>query len=200
MLGLLHKELAISASKKLEELQEIWATDHGPITGSEAPERGLAREVPLNGEFFGNPGDDTNWKETHDRIAKGEFVALLYLGYIRMVLLQVRNRILTASAMYILLLWALTSYPFLNHHYVLIGLSCIIALLAASTIFIYAQMHRDDILSRTTETHSGKLDADFFTKVISMVDLPFLTLIASQFPEISNLVFSWLEPGLSSVR
>jgi hypothetical protein len=44
------------------------------------------------------------------------------------------------------------------------------------------------------------LDADFFTKILSMVGIPLLTLIASQFPEISNVVFSWLEPGLSTMK
>jgi hypothetical protein len=199
-LGELHRTLAESAKNKLAELQKLWAKDHGPITGYEAPERGLSGEIPLNREFFEKPGDEAKWKAAHDRMAKEEFVALLYLGYIRMVLLQIRNRILTAAAIFVLLLWALTSYPFLNRHYILIGLSCIMGVLATAVIWIYAQMHRDEVLSRTTETQTGKLDADFFVKILSMVGLPLLTLVASQFPEVSNVIFSWLEPGLSSMR
>ena len=61
-------------------------------------------------------------------------------------------------------------------------------------------MHRDEILSRTTETETGKLDSGFFEKVIPVVGLPLLTLIASQFPEFSNLIFSWLQPGLSHIQ
>jgi hypothetical protein len=133
-------------------------------------------------------------------MAMEEFVALLYLGYIRMVLLQIRTRIITATGMYILLLWALTSYPFLNHHSIIIGLTCLLIALATSVIWMYSQMHRDEILSRTTEGTPGKLDTDFFTKILSMVGIPALTLIASQFPEVSNTIFSWLEPGLSSIK
>jgi hypothetical protein len=199
-LGTLHQELAHSAEGKLAELQKLWEQDIGPITGSEMPERGVSREVPMNREFFDKPEDEDKWTLSQDRMAKEEFVALLYLGYIRMVLLQIRNRILTASTLYVLLLCALTSYPFLNHHYILIFLSCVMGMLAMAIVWIYAMMHRDDIMSRTTETQSGKLDADFFTKVLSMAGLPLLTHIASQFPEVSNLVFSWLEPGLSSAR
>ena len=98
------------------------------------------------------------------------------------------------------LLRLLTCYPFMNHHDVLIGLTCLLAVLAFAVIWVYSQMHRDEILSRTTETHSGKLDAAFFTKILPFVGIPLLTLDASQFPEISNVVFSWIEPGISSMR
>jgi hypothetical protein len=212
-LGKLHDALAKSAEAKLEELMAMWKTDHGPITGSEAEERGLYNEIPL--EKLEPPkapaplkapkspaaavsADD--WTQSLDRMAKEEFVALLYLGYIRMVLLQVRNRIMTATGMYVLLLWALTSYPFLNHHLVVMALTSLLGALSAGIIWTYAGMHRDDILSRTTQTTSGQLDAAFFTKVLGMVGLPVLTLIASQFPEVSSVVFSWLEPGLSTMK
>jgi hypothetical protein len=198
--GALHVQLAKSTANKLTDLQELWKKDFGPISGTETKERGLREELPLEKYEHGKPADKVQWRRTQDRMAKEEFVAMLYLGYIRMVLLQIRNRIMTASGMYILLLWSLTSYPFLNHHTIVIGLTCLMVGLAAVAIWIYSQMHRDDILSRTTETTSGKLGADFFTKILSMVGIPLLTLIASQFPEISNVVFSWLEPGLSTMR
>jgi len=198
--GVLNRELARSAQRKLQQLEELWAQDRGPITGNEQTERGLHQERPLDKYELENSTDRIDWNLGHDRMAMEEFVALLYLGYIRMVLLQIRTRIMTATAMYILLLWALTSYPFLNHHSIVIGLSCLLAGLSTAVSWIYSQMHLDDILNRTTETHTGKLGADFFTKILSMVGIPLLTLVASQFPEISNVVFSWLEPGLSSVK
>ena len=203
LMGLLHHEIASSALAKLMELREQWKKDFGPITGTDVKaegleNRGLREERPL--EKYELPGDADDWRVTHDRMAKEEFVALLYLGYIRLVLLQIRNRIVTAATMYILLLWALTSYPFLNRHTIVGFLTSVLIGLAASVIWIYAQMHRDEILSRTTETASGKLDADFYTKILSMVGIPLVTLIASQFPEVSNALFSWLEPGLSAMR
>jgi hypothetical protein len=210
LMGEVHQTLAHVASKKLAHLETLWAEDYGPITGWKETERGLSRGIPLNKGLFADSADPAappgaqkavdEWVKTNRRVADEEFVALVYLGYIRLVLLQIRTRIMTSSAMYVLLLWALTSYPFLNHHYVLVGLSCLMGTLAVVVIGIYSQMHRDDILSRTTETASGKLGADFFTKVLPVVGVPLLTLIASQFPEISNLIFSWLEPGLSSMK
>jgi hypothetical protein len=201
-LGSIHERLALTASEKLNGLQEIWSKDFGPITGTDVQERGLSQGLPLNPGLFDIKGQGFSgpWRESQDRVANEEFVALLYLGYIRMVLLQIRNRVLVASAMYVLLLWSLTSYPFLNHHYILVGLISLLVILSASSLWIYSQMHRDDILSRTTETHSGSLGLEFFLKVSSIIGIPLLTLIASQFPGVSNLVFSWLEPGLSSMK
>jgi hypothetical protein len=174
----------------------LWVTDHGAVTGSDQ-ERGMFLEEPIDKDLKDGPTDqETRRKKALDRMADEEFVALLYLGYIRMVLMQIRNRIMTAAAVYVLLLWSLTSYPWMNRHAILIGLSALLALISAAAIYIYAEMHRDDILSRATETTSGKLDTEFFGKIIPTIGIPLLTLIASQFPEFSNFIFSWLEPGL----
>ena len=189
-----HGALALSAKEKLKTLSDLYKQDIGPITGDRAKERGLAKELAL-AEMKGQDREDGL-----RRVAMEEFVALLYLGFIRMVLLQIRNRLMTAACLYVLLLWALTSYPLLNHHAILICLSLLLLVLAAVVIGVYAQMHRDEILSRTTETTSGELGSDFFAKVLGMVGLPLTTLIASQFPELSNLIFSWLEPGLASMK
>ena len=198
-LGIVQKKLAASATNKLSKLKQLYAQDHGPITGSVPIERGLRDEIPLEKREASDPASE-GWIKTMDRMASEEFVALLYLGYCRAVLLQIRSRVLTATGMYILLLWGLTSYPFLNHHYIVMGMAWLLFFMATAVIWVYSQMHRDDILSRTTETESGKLDGDFFVKMLSIVGIPLLTLIASQFPEIGGFLFSWFEPGLSSMH
>ncbi len=183
-----HEELARVATAKLVKLCEKWDMDQGAVTGREE-KRGLHNEYPIDKD---NPGRE----EALVRMADEEFAALLYLGYIRMALIQIRNRIVTASVTYVLLLWALTSYPWMNRHAILLALCLLLGLISAATVSIYAQMHRDDILSRTTETESGKLDPEFFGKVIPTIGIPLLTLIATQFPALSNFIFSWVEPGL----
>jgi hypothetical protein len=184
-----HRELARVASNKLWALRPKWGSDRGAITGPEE-QRGLHNEYPIKELKRGGR------EESLDRMAGEEFAALLYLGYIRMVLIQIRNRIVTASVTYVMLLWALTSYPWMNRHAILISLCLLLALISAATLYIYSAMHRDDILSRTTETKSGKLDPEFFGKVIPTIGIPLLTLVATQFPALSNFIFSWLEPGL----
>jgi hypothetical protein len=69
------------------------------------------------------------------------------------------------------------------------------------TVFIvFSQMHRDPILSRTTSTEPGKLDIGFYQKLISVLGVPIIGLLASQFPEISSFLFSWLEPSLQTLK
>ncbi len=153
-LGKVHQELKRVPEQKLSDLSTIYTNDHGPISGNQPIERGLDYEISLDKRDIKDPRS-SDWQSTLDRMGNEEFVALLYLGYIRMVLLQVRNRILTATAMYILLLWALTGYPFLNHHPIVIGLTCLLIFMASVVIWIYSQMHRDEILRRTTETEAG---------------------------------------------
>jgi hypothetical protein len=185
----LHRELGRVASKKLWTLRTEWDSDRGAITGTEE-KRGRHYEYPIK-EL-----KKAEREQSLDRMAGEEFAALLYLGYIRMVLVQIRNRIVTASVTYVLLLWSLTSYPWMNRHAILIWLCLLLALISAATLYIYSAMHRDDILSRTTETEPGKLDREFFEKVIPTIGIPLLTLVATQFPALSNFIFSWVEPGL----
>ncbi len=190
----LHNSVKIAAEGRLELLKASWQDDAGPLTGTEET-RGIHYLQKLD-DIKDLPLRTTVLK----RMGSEEFVALLYVGYISMVLIQIRHRIVRAAVMYILLMWALTCYPWMYRHTILIELSVLLIVLSATAIYIYSQMHRDEILSRTTETETGKLDSGFFEKVIPVVGLPLLTLIASQFPEFSNLIFSWLQPGLSHIQ
>lgn len=192
LLQKLYTSLALEADRKLKVLKGQWKLDHGPLTGPQ-DERGWHNcEKPCDAK--------AGQEATLQRQADEEFVAMIYLTYIRSALVQIRNRVGTAAGLYILLLWALTGYPWMNRHGILLQMSALLGLLAVVTILIYAEMQKDDILSRTTQTEAGKLDSQFFTKILSVVGIPALTLLASQFPEFSNLIFSWIEPGLSSMR
>jgi hypothetical protein len=129
-----------------------------------------------------------------------EWVALIYVHYIRLILVQIRTRLATAAMLYILIVWAVTSYPFINRHALTIGLSGLLGILAAIVISTYASINRDPILSRTINERPGHLDVDFLWKTASMVGIPILGLLASQFPEVSSFLFSWIEPGLNTVK
>lgn len=72
--------------------------------------------------------------------------------------------------------------------------------LAAAAAVVYAQMHRDSILSRITGTVPGKLGGDFWLRLASVAGLTLLGLLAYQFPQVSNLLFSWIEPALQALK
>jgi hypothetical protein len=185
--GKVQDRMACVGQALLLYLQQQWADEVDLVT---APDR-LDKPTPGNG---GQSPTDLLRK-----IAE-EWVALIYIHYTRLVLVQIRTRLATAAMLYVLLVWAITSYPFMNRHALTIGLSALLGILALVTISTYASINQDPILSRTINVQPGKLDIDFFWKTASMVGVPFLGLVASQFPEVSRFLFSWIEPGLTGVR
>jgi len=61
-------------------------------------------------------------------------------------------------------------------------------------------MHRDATLSHVTNTKPGELGSDFWFKVLGFGLAPLLGLLTTVFPSISDFVFSWLQPGLQSIK
>ena len=50
---------------------------------------------------------------------------------------------------------------------------------------IFAQIHRDTVLSNLTDTNPGELGIDFYIRMVSFVALPLLSLVAFQFPSVN---------------
>jgi len=61
-------------------------------------------------------------------------------------------------------------------------------------------MHRDATLSHVTNTKPGELGIDFWFKILSFGIAPLFGLLTTVFPEITDFVFSWLQPGLQSIK
>jgi hypothetical protein len=129
-----------------------------------------------------------------------EFVGLLYIYAIQHVLLDIRSHILAFTFSYFFLLMALNGYPVAPHHSIMVLLVGLLLAFVIVVVTIFSQMHRDSILSRTTSTEPGKLDKSFYFKLVSVLGVPLMGLLASQFPEISNFLFSWLEPSLQTLK
>jgi hypothetical protein len=126
-----------------------------------------------------------------------EWLALIYIHCVRLILIQIRSRLSTAAMLYLLLVWSVTSYPYMNRHILISALTALLGVLAFAVVGTYASINRDPILSRATDHEPGKLDFDFYVKTASMAGIPLLGFIASQFPEESNFLFSWIEPGMA---
>lgn len=189
--GLLQEQIAAAAQELLTELRWDWHQEKGCITSCDATvdeEKGT--ELP------------SAKSEKPDALQqlREEWVALVYVHYVRMVLLHVRSRLMVAATLYVFLVWAATSYPYLNRHALLVALAAILGVLSFAVILIYASINRDHILSRVTNHTPGRLDLDFYLKTASLVGVPLIGFIASQFPEVSSFLFSWLEPGMAAVK
>jgi hypothetical protein len=95
---------------------------------------------------------------------------------------------------------AMASYPFDPRPG--ISVATVILFLAVGTVIVlvYAQMHRDPILSYLTNTKPGELGIDFWFKLIGFGIGPVIGLLATVFPDLTNFLFAWVQPGISSMR
>jgi hypothetical protein len=130
-----------------------------------------------------------------------EYVALVYVNFITSIILRMRTQVMAAIGMYVLIVASTIVYPFEPGSVLrALGLG-LFAVGGFVIVCVYAQMHRNSILSRlTTSKEEGELGFDFWLKIGAAGALPILSLLASQFPSIGNLLFSWLEPALQAIK
>ncbi len=65
---------------------------------------------------------------------------------------------------------------------------------------VYADMHKDATLSHVTNTNPGELGSEFWFKLIGYGAAPLLGLMTTVLPNLPGFLFSWLQPGLSSLK
>ena len=129
-----------------------------------------------------------------------ELVCLTYLGFTQNLLGRIRTIVMGGVYLFIALCIAVSSYPF-DPRTLLSGiLLFLFVTFGGVVIFTYADMHRDATLSHITNTKPGELGSEFWFKVVGYGTAPLLGLITQVFPEWSGFLFSWLQPGLSSLK
>jgi hypothetical protein len=129
-----------------------------------------------------------------------ELVCLVYMAFIQNILGRLRSLIMSMICLFIAITVAIASYPF-DPRPLLSGIVVLLfAILSLTIIMVYAQMHRDTTLSNLTSTTPGELGSDFWIKLIGFGVGPVLGLIASVFPEFTDVLFSWVQPGLGSIK
>jgi hypothetical protein len=129
-----------------------------------------------------------------------ELIASLYTNFIIVVLIRIRTLIVSVAGLYIFLLLALSIYPFQPRLGIRLSLMVLLGAIVGVVGKVYAQMHRDTILSYITDTRPGELGSDFWVRILAFVALPLTSLLASQFPEISSSLMTWLEPAMKALK
>jgi hypothetical protein len=129
-----------------------------------------------------------------------ELVCLTYLGYAQNLLGRIRTIVLGGVYLFLGVTIAVSSYPFDPRPLLSGALLFLFFAFGGVVVFAYADMHRDATLSHLTNTKPGELGSEFWFKVIGLGAAPLLGLITQIFPEWSGFLFSWLQPGLSSLK
>ncbi len=191
---LLQKSIGYTAAAALTYLQPKWWEKEGLILC----ELGSSADVKA-------PSDDDKSKDENvtvslpTRLAE-RFVALVYLNFILTILLRMRTLAVSAGGLYIFLLLSVNSYPF-EPRIALRSLAILMLMVIVIVVgYVFAQVHRDSILSLVTQTKPGELGIEFWLRMGSFVALPLISLLVSQFPTLNNALFSWLEPAVSALK
>ena len=117
-------------------------------------------------------------------------LALRVAAYLRFVFAHLRSCLIAALTSGLLALIAITTYAFEPKHFVSLGGWLALAVAVGLTLWIFFQMDRSPTLSRIGGTTAGKvtLDSALVTKLVTYAGIPVLGLIATQFPEVGQLL------------
>jgi hypothetical protein len=129
-----------------------------------------------------------------------ELVCLTYLGFSQNMLGRIRTMVIAALGLFVAATLSASTYPF-DPRPVLSGvLFVLLIIVGAVVVLVYAGMHRDATLSHVTNTNPGELGSEFWFKLVGYGAVPLLGLITTMFPELPGFLFSWLQPGLTSLK
>ena len=121
------------------------------------------------------------------------FAASRVVDLLRQVMPQLQNLATFGTASMLLMLFAMSSYPFPQRD-TLLWLSWSTLLGAVLILLIvFVQMQRDRVMSFLSGTVPGKLnwDAGFVRQVVVFGVVPVLSLLGAQFPDMFRQLFSW---------
>jgi hypothetical protein len=129
-----------------------------------------------------------------------EFLAIRYMSLICAVLANMRYLMLFISASFVLAVVAWNSYPFQPRQTVDWLFTGLLALLGSGIVWVFAQMHRNPILSRITDTRPNELGWDFYLRIASFGVLPVVAWLAYQFPDVGSVIYRFVQPGVPVVK
>jgi hypothetical protein len=155
--------------------------------------------APAGDKEAATPSTPIPAKEEHVRNAE-EFVCLTYLGFIQNILGRLRTLAMTIMVLFFATTISLSAYPFDPRQVLSVILIALFIALGIAVVKVYAEMHRDATLSYVTNTKPGALDPEFWFKVLGFGLAPLVGLLTRIFPDISDFIFSWIQPSISSLK
>ncbi len=207
-----------SFSASLPTQQELRRLLVKVTVGLLTPLEDVWRHWPRKADTYGEPpkaGEHDqfrgveDWIRSETSVAKAlwvraaeEFVAMRLSSYTHYVFLQMRNLLITVVLQFLLIVAAISSYPFEPRHPVM-ALIWVVAVACITLVaWAFIGMNRDRILSYIGKTTPGEvtMSFEFLSSMTIYVIVPLLTLLATQFPGFGDLVFSVFTPAMKSLR
>ncbi len=129
-----------------------------------------------------------------------EFLAMRYTALIRGILAQMRYLLTFITAALVLIMLALNSYPFQPKQEIDWFVTGFFLCFSAGILLVFAQMHRNPLLSRITDKAAHELGADFYLRVAMFGAVPLITWLATHYPSIGSTLYGLVKPGLDVMK
>ncbi len=128
--------------------------------------------------------------------AAEEYAAVQMAQYLEWAMRQLRVLALFLLLSLLLTTGLLSSYPFYPQSLLKLVFFCLMLATVGSVVFVLMQANRDEVLSRLNQTEPGRVtwDTGFVLNLVTFGLVPFLTLLASEVPELRDLLLGWVEP------
>ena len=122
-----------------------------------------------------------------------DFLTSRVAAFLSHVVPQLQNLVVFVTAGLLMMLLAVTSYPFQPHQLLLLFNTTVILAIVGVTFVVFIQMERETILSVLSDSEPGRvnLNRDFVSRVVVYVGVPIISLLGAQFPEVAQQLFSW---------
>lgn len=158
-----------------KSLEQVWSSD-------------LASPIP-----------DPAVEEKREKLVEEaeEFLVGRTVLFLSHIFPQMTNLAGLSLASLLLLLLAVSSYPFQPHQLIVIFIWLLIFSFSGVALHMSVQMKRDTVLSNLNGSKPGEIswDREFITRVLLYVVIPILGFLGVQFPDALAQIFSFLSPG-----
>jgi hypothetical protein len=125
---------------------------------------------------------------------------MIYAGYLQNMLARMRTMVLSIAGIFAAIALSVALYPYTPRPTIALPLMLLLLGIGVVVSHVCAGLDRDSTLSHITNTEPGSLGGHFWLRIVSFLGVPVLGLLVAQFPEITDLVSSWIQPSLNAMK
>ena len=182
-------------------LHRAWAGELAAGTPAKGPADGVPRDAladdALSAEASRYSAAEFRWLREAEAFA-ATVVTLLLNRHVR----QFQCFMYTLTGCALLLLCAISSYPFEPHRLLLTFIWVVVGTVVVVGLFVYVELDRNALISRLAGTAPGRLtfDGAFALRIVAWVIVPLLGVAAAQYPDLANALHRAVEPFARALR
>jgi hypothetical protein len=130
----------------------------------------------------------------------GEFVALQFARFIVYAVEQLEREAKCVWMSFLILLVFFNSYNLQGPQFVARTLAVVFVIILVDVVRVFMPVERDSMVSWISRSVPGKLNSEFWTRLVLLGGLPLVGIVGHLFPELSEFLSRWVTPSIDAVR